>query len=149
MALDLEEIDERILDVLSEGRNSPKNIADRLDVSRQYVHKRLKLLRAADHVETIGGGIYELVDDPRDDQDDADRDLEARLAELQAELGDVRAERDRLQERVDELEAQADDDLDRDAIRRAADTLEAACERGDGAGVQDALDHLREAIDDA
>ena len=65
MGLDRKEIDNKILDELHGGRNVPSNLADELDVSRQYISQRLKLLEAADHVENIGRGVYELVDDPR------------------------------------------------------------------------------------
>lgn len=67
MGLDRKEIDDEILEKLSEGRNIPSNIADDLDVSRQYVQQRLKLLEAADYVENIGRGVYELIEDPRND----------------------------------------------------------------------------------
>jgi ArsR family transcriptional regulator, cadmium/lead-responsive transcriptional repressor len=67
MGLDLKEIDERILDELHDGRNVPSNLAETLDVSRQYVQQRLALLEAADHVENIGRGVYELLDDPREE----------------------------------------------------------------------------------
>jgi len=63
---DLKAIDHGIVDELANGRNSPANLADRLDVTRQYIHQRLQLLAAGDHVENIGRGVYELVDDPRD-----------------------------------------------------------------------------------
>lgn len=66
-APDLNDTDRTILDMLSEGRNVPANMADNLDVSRQYVHQRIKLLERGDHVRNIGRGVYELVEDPRDD----------------------------------------------------------------------------------
>jgi DNA-binding Lrp family transcriptional regulator len=147
MALDLEEIDEQILDVLSEGRNVPNNIAERIGVTRQYVHQRLKLLRAADHVENIGGGVYELIDDPRDES--ADGSSGDHVEDLQERLEELKAERDSLQAQVERLEeASPEADINRDAIRRGVDNLEAACERGDGAAVQEALQRLREAVND-
>ena len=69
MGLDRKEIDNQILDRLAEGRNVPSNLADDLDVSRQYVQQRLKLLEAADYVQNIGRGVYELLEDPRSDED--------------------------------------------------------------------------------
>lgn len=39
--------------------------------------------------------------------------------------------------------------VDVDALRRALDDIEAGCERGDGAAVQDAIERAREAIGDA
>lgn len=65
MGLDLKDIDGEILDELTGGRNVPSNLADELDVTRQYIQQRLQLLEAADHVENVGRGVYELVDDPR------------------------------------------------------------------------------------
>lgn len=67
MPLELKPIDEKVIDVLHDGRNVPANIADELEVSRQYVHQRLSLLEAADYVHNIGRGVYELVEDPRGD----------------------------------------------------------------------------------
>jgi len=71
MGLDRKEIDDRILGLLAEGRNVPSNLADELDVSRQYVQQRLKLLEAADYVENIGRGVYELIEDPRSEDEPA------------------------------------------------------------------------------
>lgn len=73
MAHELNAADESILENLLEGRdsgnpwgrNSPQNIADELDYSRQYVQNRLKMLQAANYVENIGGGVYEFRNDPR------------------------------------------------------------------------------------
>lgn len=65
-APDLNDTDRAVLDMLAEGRNAPANIGDELDVSRQYIHQRIKLLETADYVRNIGRGVYELVEDPRD-----------------------------------------------------------------------------------
>ena len=64
--IQLSDTDRAILDILEEGRNAPLNVADRLDFSRQYVHRRLRRLEEHGHVRNIGSGVYELVDDPRD-----------------------------------------------------------------------------------
>lgn len=74
VAHDLKEIDEEILDCLLEGRdsgqpwgrNTPTNLADEVDSSRQWVSQRLKMMESADYVRNIGGGVYEFVEDPRD-----------------------------------------------------------------------------------
>lgn len=60
--------DYKILDELHEGRNVPSNIADNLGVTRQYIQQRLQLLEAADCVRNIGRGVYEVVDDPREEE---------------------------------------------------------------------------------
>lgn len=59
VAHELNPADERILDLLKEGRATPVWIADELDLTRQYVHQRLALLKAADLVENLGHGLYE------------------------------------------------------------------------------------------
>jgi predicted transcriptional regulator len=66
VAHDINDADEQIIERLREGRNLPQNLARDLDYSRQYVQNRLQMLKAADIVENLGGGLYELVDDPRE-----------------------------------------------------------------------------------
>jgi len=56
--------DEKICGVLRDGRNLATNIADDTDLSRQYVSNRLGELAEAGHVENIGNGLYELVNEP-------------------------------------------------------------------------------------
>jgi DNA-binding Lrp family transcriptional regulator len=70
----LNEMDERILDVLLEGRASPtltlKILKDEegVDVSRQYIGNRMKRLAEHGHISNLyDTGIYELVEDPRDE----------------------------------------------------------------------------------
>lgn len=58
--------DEKILDQLASRRNLPQNLANELGYSRQYVQNRLQILKAAGYVKNVGGGLYELVNDPRD-----------------------------------------------------------------------------------
>lgn len=59
---DLNTADERILEALEDGRANPSLLADELDYTRQYVHSRLQLLVAAERVEKVGYGLYELED---------------------------------------------------------------------------------------
>lgn len=156
---DLNDTDDEILVVLSHGRNVPSNLADEVDKSRQYIHQRLKLLETADYVRNVGNGVYELQpgEVPGDELDRlgiTTEDVSDLRAERQAALearDDAQARADRLADRVDDLETQLADAraVDVDALRRAAEDLEAACERGDGDAVQAALDRLREAIVDA
>ena len=61
----LNSTDERLLDVLEDGRVTPQYAADQLDVSRTYASERLKRLVEHGHVEKLAPGLYELVDDPR------------------------------------------------------------------------------------
>jgi len=72
VAHELNDADGRILDELASGRNLPQNLANELGYSRQYIQNRLQMLKAADYVENIGGGLYELVDDPREESDERD-----------------------------------------------------------------------------
>lgn len=75
VAHELKEIDSEIIGLLLEGRdegrpwgrNTPSNLADELDVSRQWVTTRLQMMESADYVRNIGGGVYEFVQDPRED----------------------------------------------------------------------------------
>jgi gas vesicle protein len=66
VAHELNDADEKILDQLASGRNLPQNLANELGYSRQYIQNRLQMLKAADYVKNVGGGLYEHVDDPRD-----------------------------------------------------------------------------------
>ena len=61
---ELNRADERILQALKAGVRNPSWLADELDYSRQYVHQRLQLLVAAENVENLGHGLYELVEPP-------------------------------------------------------------------------------------
>lgn len=69
---DLNDIDERILDVLTDGRATPtliKKILEDTDieVSRQYINQRMKRLEEHDIIENLfDTGVYELTTDPRD-----------------------------------------------------------------------------------
>jgi hypothetical protein len=108
---DLRDVDERLLDYLREGRVTPAHARERVmsddgeEYSRGYVQQRLSRLEEHGHATNLGGGLYELVDDPRDDvgQEDA-------VAELKEH---VRAA------------GEAIDDQDIDALRRH---VRAACE---------------------
>jgi biotin operon repressor len=53
--------DRATIEVLREGRNVPKNIADETDYTPQYIQTRLKRLREHGVVVNIGTGVYELV----------------------------------------------------------------------------------------
>ncbi|WP_435175683.1 ArsR family transcriptional regulator [Halorussus sp. AFM4] len=77
MSLKLDGVDGEILDALQDGRyddqpwgrNTPKNLGDDLGYSRQHMNTRLGMLEAAGHVKNIGGGVYEFVSDPREEDD--------------------------------------------------------------------------------
>lgn len=63
--------DRRVLDVLTEGRVTPQYVANQLDISRTYASERLTRFVEHAHVEKIAPGLYELVEDPRETEDDA------------------------------------------------------------------------------
>jgi len=68
---ELNGLDEKILDVLTDGRATPTLIKMILEergteVSRQYINQRMKRLSEHDHIENLfDTGVYELVIDPR------------------------------------------------------------------------------------
>lgn len=64
---DLNDTDTALLDVLHDGRVTPTYAADKLDVSREYASDRLKRLTEHNCVEKVAPGLYELVEDPRDE----------------------------------------------------------------------------------
>ena len=75
----LNDLDQALLDLLTEGRITPtlarKQLDERglADVSRQYINRRLKRLAEHEHIENLlGTGVYELVDDPRAEEDGDD-----------------------------------------------------------------------------
>lgn len=63
--IDLNEADQEIISALEKGRNVPANLADELDYSRQYVQNRLTRLREHGIVKNIGRGVYELIQNPK------------------------------------------------------------------------------------
>jgi len=60
VAHELNKADLRLLDLLSDGRITPSYAVERTGYTRQYVHQRLQLLKAAGMVENLGHGLYEL-----------------------------------------------------------------------------------------
>lgn len=74
---DLREIDHILLDYLQEGRVTPAYCRDRLldegereSITSTYCGQRLQRFEEHDHVENLyGNGLYELVEDPRGDDD--------------------------------------------------------------------------------
>ncbi len=78
---DLNPTDVAILDELRHGRATPAHIAEKHGYSSGNVRNRMTHLASHDHVEGIGGGMYELVDDPRDDVNDRVRVLLIRASD--------------------------------------------------------------------
>ena len=67
----LNDTDAGILDLLRVGRVTPRYAARELDRQQPYINQRLKRLVEHEHVRRVDRGLYELVDDPRGDQEDA------------------------------------------------------------------------------
>lgn len=67
---DLNDTDESILDLLSEGRVTPQFVSKQLDITRPYASQKLKRLVEHDHVVKVASGLYELRSDPRDNDSD-------------------------------------------------------------------------------
>ncbi|UHH25876.1 winged helix-turn-helix domain-containing protein [Halobacterium noricense] len=65
---ELIESDREILDELQKGRCTPAVLVDCTGLSKQTIHNRLNVLVVGGHVEKVHeSGLYELVDDPRND----------------------------------------------------------------------------------
>ncbi|WP_256943885.1 helix-turn-helix domain-containing protein [Halobacterium hubeiense] len=66
---DLTAVDHDILDELSEGRATKGALVDWTGRSRNSIYNRLSVLEAAGHVRVVHEGtrLFELVDDPRED----------------------------------------------------------------------------------
>jgi len=68
------EREERILDVLTDGRGegvpwgrvNPKYVAEELEMQRQYANNALGDLVTAGWVRRLATGLYEFVEDPRE-----------------------------------------------------------------------------------
>jgi len=66
---DLDELHTAVLDELKDGRVTPSLLSDRTGESRQLMSSRLRDLVMGGHVRKVHKGLYELVDDPREDGD--------------------------------------------------------------------------------
>ncbi len=65
---DLGPADEALLDLLNEGRITAPYAAEETGYSLQYVRDRLGRFVEHGNAKKVYEGLYELVDDPRDDQ---------------------------------------------------------------------------------
>jgi DNA-binding IclR family transcriptional regulator len=73
---ELNRADKRILRESEAGVRNPSWVAEGLDYSRQYVHQRLQLLVAAEFVNNLGHGLYELEELPNELTRDSDTSAE-------------------------------------------------------------------------
>ncbi len=65
---DLRGVDREILRELEAGRANAPLLAERLDYSKQYIRERLGVLKSEGFINSLGHGLYEIVDDPREEQ---------------------------------------------------------------------------------
>jgi DNA-binding Lrp family transcriptional regulator len=63
---DLVPADEKLLDILQEGRITAPYAADETGYSLQYVRDRLGRLVEHGNVKKVYEGLYELIEDPRE-----------------------------------------------------------------------------------
>lgn len=61
------ENEDDILQLLKEGRATPKLIKDNTNLNDQQVNYAMNKLQAAGWVRKVTKGLYELVDDPREE----------------------------------------------------------------------------------
>ncbi|QLG49643.1 MarR family transcriptional regulator [Natrinema halophilum] len=65
---DLGPADEKLLDMLNEGRVTAPFVAEETGYSLQYVRDRLGRLVEHGNARKVYEGLYEIVDDPRKDE---------------------------------------------------------------------------------
>jgi len=155
MAHELKDIDERILEALATGRNVPSNLAEQLDVSRQWITQRLQQMESADYVTNVGRGVYELQPEniPSEQRDHLDFDFDAtedvdavehKLDNARDELEDLRVEKQRLERELHKSESQT---IDVDELRAALADAQRAETNLNRDNLQDALDRMEEILD--
>jgi DeoR/GlpR family transcriptional regulator of sugar metabolism len=66
---DLGPADEKMLDLLKQGRVTAPYAAEETDYSLQYARETLKRLVEHGHALKVHTGLYEFVNDPREDGD--------------------------------------------------------------------------------
>lgn len=72
--MELTDVDRLILDELREGRATQGYLVDETGEPRHRIHKQLQLLAAAGHIKKVHEqtALYELVEDPRDEEAEDD-----------------------------------------------------------------------------
>lgn len=96
------DIDEQIIEVLQDGPNTPKNIADQIGYSQEYVWMRLN--QELEQVEKTGYGLYRLEGASKSTADaEMLTDLRDRVGRLKMELTKQNETPDELWDRADEI----------------------------------------------
>jgi hypothetical protein len=125
---DLAPVDEAVLDMLQDGRVTAPFVGEETDYNVQYVRDRLTRMVEHGNARKAYEGLYELVEDPREDTGTPPDETTAHANPRRQEL--------------------KGGSIDAAQLRTALDDVETAAERGDGAALQDALRRAREGIDD-
>ena len=74
----LNDTDRALLDLLGQGRITPRYAADELDMSRPYASERLKRLLEHEHVSRLASGLYQVESDPRAEPGDEKSNVDTR-----------------------------------------------------------------------
>lgn len=121
--IDLNQADRGIIQVLRDGRNTPSNIARKLDYTREYVAQRLKRLTEHGVVDRVDRGLYDLAETEgvetaatAERAGDATTDARDREAAETAEQSDAAGETPTTADGVDAPREARDADA-RDALR--------------------------------
>lgn len=62
----LTDTDDQILSMMQEGRVTAPFVAEEIGASQEYIRSRLRRLVEHDHARKVYKGLYELVNDPRE-----------------------------------------------------------------------------------
>jgi len=145
--MDLSQIDKDILDILEEGRCTRKHLAERLDVTGQYIYERVTILIRLGVVEKIHDGFYELaeeLEEQSDQEDEASAAPQPQPEPAPIEDGGGEDLPATLEERLDEyretMKANGDRRAD-DRVAAARAIMEMMIEQ-DGVRKSEAVEHL-------
>lgn len=69
MDIDLNRTDRIVLDYLNEGRITPNYVSSNEDLTTGNITNRLGRLVEHGYVEKLNRGLYELIEDPREEDD--------------------------------------------------------------------------------
>ena len=136
--------DRAILDELGSGRCTPAFVAEKHDYSAGNVRNRMTKLAQHKHVRGLGGGLYELADDPRAGDEPDHSPEQARIETLEERVEDLRAERDRLAE-----SDSVDTNKLRNLLSRATAAVKQAGEASDEHTLASNLNRASDALEDA
>lgn len=127
--------DKVILNRLAEHPMTPAKIANDTEYSGGNIRNRLSYLVSHNHVETIGGGMYKLVSDPRETSTQSPADGDQNAAETEsADTAGSQTDATQLQQVLTEA-------------RRHVNAAEAAAARGDRGELEQRLSQASAVLD--